>query len=88
MDPIVRRVALKWAFKYEPKEKKEHKVEKLLKEIHQATGLSKNQSEQIADAFIRGREVDRLALQKSWPVQNGTVHGPNGTFDLNKVPVV
>ncbi len=85
MDPIARRVAQRWAFRYEHKEKKEHKVDRLLKEIHQATGLSKAQSESIADAFIRGREVDRLAVQKSWPIQNGVIHGPSGTFDLAKV---
>ena len=83
MDPLARRVALLWAFKYEPKEKKQHKVDKLRALIHQNTGLSKNQSEAIADAFVRGREVDRLAVQKSLPIQNGIIHGPTGTYDLN-----
>jgi hypothetical protein len=88
MDPLVRRVAFRWAFRFEPKETKQHKVDVLLKKIHELTGISKTQSEDIADALVRGRNIDSLSLQKSWPVQNGVVHGPRGTFDLNTVPVV
>jgi hypothetical protein len=88
MDPMARRVALRWAFKYEPKETKEHKVEKVLKLIRDATGLSKSMSEQIADAYVRGREVARLAIQKNWPVEDGHIVGPNGKLDLGKLPVL
>jgi hypothetical protein len=84
MDPLAARVAARWidSFKYEPKEKKEHRVERFAKAIREATGLSKGQSEAIADALVRGREVDRLALQKGWPVADLVVTGPAGTFDL------
>lgn len=83
MDPIVFRVARRFlGFKYEPKETKQHKVEKLQRAMRDATGLSGGMSEAIADAWVRGREVDRLALQKNWPVENGVVEGPKGTFDL------
>ena len=84
MDPLASRVAARFreAFKYEMKEKKEHKVDRLLKDIRDATGLSKGMSESIADAWVRGREVDRLALQKGWPVEGLIVTGPSGTLDL------
>jgi hypothetical protein len=78
MDPLAKRVA----FKYVPKETKEHKVERMTKVIRDATGLSKSMSEAIADAFVRGREVERLALQKNWPISNGQIQGPSGALDL------
>jgi hypothetical protein len=87
MDPAARRVALRWAFKYVPKEKKEHKVERIRDLIRERTGLSKGQSEAIADAYVRGRDVDRLALQKSWPVENGVITGPSGSVELAALPV-
>ena len=68
------------------KETKEHKAEKLADKIRDATGLSKGVSEAIADAIVRGREVLRLALQKSWPIsEDGTIEGPKGTIDLNQL---
>jgi len=87
MDPLARRVALRWAFKYVPKEKKEHKVERVRDMIREQTGLSKGQSEAIADAYIRGRDVERLALQKNWPIENGTVTGPSGSLELTALPI-
>lgn len=87
MDPLARRVALRWAFKFVPKEKKEHKVERVRDEIKDKTGLSKGQSEAIADAYVRGRDVDRLALQKNWPIENGVITGPSGTLELSALPV-
>jgi len=82
MDPL----AAKIAFKYEQKEKKEHKVERLTKQLRDATGLSKGQAEAICDAFVRGRDVNRLAVQKNWPVEDGIVTGPNGSrFDLRNL---
>ena len=64
MEPLTRRVVARFleAFKYEMKEKKEHKVERFLRAIRDATGISKGQAEAIADAFVRGREVERLAM--------------------------
>jgi hypothetical protein len=87
MDPLARRVALRWAFKYQPKEKKEHKVDRIKELIRERTGLSKGQSEAIADAYVRGRDVERLARQKSWPLENGIITGPSGTIELNTLPI-
>jgi len=74
------------AFKYVPKETKQHKVERVRDLIREHTGLSKGQSEAIADAHIRGREVERLALQKNWPIENGVITGPSGTLELSVLP--
>jgi hypothetical protein len=71
------------AFKYQPKENKQSKVERLMKLIREATGISRGQSEGIADAIVRNREVDRLAIQKSWPIQGGTIEGPKGSISVD-----
>lgn len=84
MDPLTSRVVRRFmSFKYEYKETKQHKVERFSKQIREATGISRGQADDIADAFVRGREIDRLALQKGWPIQNGVIEGPKGTFDLS-----
>lgn len=82
VDPLARRVAARVAFRYGPKETKQHKVENLMKIIRDATGLSKGMSEQIADAYVRGREVERLAVQKNWPIENGVIVGPGGQLAI------
>lgn len=82
MDPLTRRVFHRYAFKYIPKEKKEHKVERLSRALREATGLSKGQAVDIADAVVRGREVERLAIQKNWPITDGIVEGPKGAMSL------
>jgi hypothetical protein len=87
MDPLARRIALRWAFKFVPKERKEHKVERVRDIIREKTGLSKGQAEAIADAYIRGRDVERLAMQKNWPLENGTITGPTGSMALSELPV-
>ena len=78
---VVTRVLKVNAFK--DKETKEHRVEKLTGKIRDATGLSKGISEAIADAFVRGREVLRLAIQKSWPIEDGVIAGPKGSLALS-----
>jgi hypothetical protein len=88
MDPIARRVALRWSFKYVPKETKEHKVERVRDMIRERTGLSKGQSEAIADAYVRGRDVERLGLQKNWPLEGATIKGPHGELGLSELPVL
>ena len=70
------------SFKYEPKESKKSKVEKLMHVIREATGISKGMAEDIADAIVRGREVLRLALQKSWPIEDGQIVGPKGSIAI------
>lgn len=79
MDPLARRVA----FRYIPKEKKQTRVDRLMKVIRDATGVSKGMAEDIADAVVRGRDLDALALQKSWPVEDGTLKGPSGELSLS-----
>lgn len=89
---MARRVAARYAFKYEPKEKKEHKVDRLKKEIADKTGVSKGLAEDIADALVRGRDVLRLAIQKGWDQLtevNGDpiLEGPKGKLELASLPV-
>ena len=81
MDNIILRVA----FKFQPKEKKQNKVDRLMKEIREATGISRSQAEDIADAIIRNREIERLAIQKGWPVEDGQIVGPNGSINLRQL---
>ncbi len=88
MSSSARRVALRWAFKFVPKETKQHKIERVRELIREKTGLPKGTSEAIADAYVRGREVERLALQKNWPIENGSIQGPSGTVALNELPVL
>jgi hypothetical protein len=85
MGSVIHRVAARFAFKYEPKETKQHRAEKLRDAIREATGLSRGMSEAIADAVVRGREVERLALQKSWPIEDGVIIGPSGQLPLQNL---
>ena len=86
MEPIVARIVRRFrSFKYQPKEKKQTKVERLMKLIRERTGLSRGVSEDIADAIVRGREVERLALQKGWPLQEGVLEGPAGSLPLAEI---
>jgi hypothetical protein len=71
------------AFKYVPKETKAHKVERFTQYIKDATGLTTGMSEAIADAFVRGRDVIRLAIPKSWPIDGGVIEGPKGNLSLD-----
>lgn len=79
------RVATRWAFKYVPKEKKKSKVDRLTKLIREKTGLGRGTAEDIADAVVRGRNTDALAVQKKWPVEGGEIEGPKGTLSVQKV---
>jgi len=73
------------AFKYQPKEKKKSKIDRLGKLIRDKTGIGRGQAEDIADAVIRKRDLDRLAVQKEWPVEGGVIEGPKGKMPLSKV---
>jgi ribosomal protein L22 len=79
---VVARYQAKLAFKYVPKETKAHKVERVTQYIKDATGLSSGMSEAIADAFVRGRDVPRLAVPKNWPIDGGVIEGPKGNLPL------
>jgi hypothetical protein len=81
IDPL----AYKVAFKFQPKETKSHKVDKMADNIKSITGISKTMSQAIADAIVRGRDVARLALQKGWPIEDGVVNGPNGDWTVPTV---
>lgn len=82
-ETVVRRFL---AFKFDHKEKKQKRVERLRDHIRDQTGISKGQAEDIADAILRKRDLDALGRQKSWPVNDqGHVEGPKGTFDPKTV---
>lgn len=82
---LAKKVAKRVAFKYDPKEKKQSKVDRLKKVLKERVGLSNGVSEDIADALVRNREVERLAIQKSWPLTKGTLEGPKGTMTLEEL---
>ena len=79
---VVRRFT---ALKYVPKEKKKNKVERVSKLIREKTGLSNKQCDAIADALVRGRDLEALALQKNLPVEGGKIEGPKGSLTVSKV---
>lgn len=83
MASIAERVARRFnAFKFEPKEKKQSKVDRIMRVIREKTGVSRGVAEDIADALVRGRDVPRLAIQKGWPIEEGSIIGPEGTLDV------
>lgn len=87
MDQLTLRVANHFlqGYKYQPKETKQHKVERLTKIIRDATGISRGKAEDIADAIIRNREIERLSIQKDWPIEDGVIEGPSGTIKVEDV---
>jgi hypothetical protein len=88
MDPLASNVLRRFlAFKYKPKESKQSKVDRLMRLIREKTGISRGQAEDIADAIIRNRELDRLALQKNWPMYGGVIEGPSGTLSVEDIRV-
>lgn len=86
-DTMALRVAARFmtAFKYKPKEKKKSKIDRLGKLIREKTGIGRGQAEDIADAVIRKRDLDSLAHQKGWPVEDGVIEGDKGTMTLKAV---
>jgi hypothetical protein len=86
VDPLTSTVLRRFlAFKYEPKESKQSKVDRLMRFIREKTGIGRGPAEDIADAVIRNRDLERLALQKSWPMQGGVIEGPKGTLGIPAV---
>ena len=81
MDPLARRVALRFRDQRGPSKKT--RVRDLAKRIHDTTGVSGGVSAQIADAYVRGRDVERLAHQKRWPVKDSVIEGPDGQLALS-----
>lgn len=90
---LIRRVASRYqavssdlmSFKYEPKETKQHKAERVGDSIQDATGLQKGVSLAIADAFVRGRDINLLATPKSWPIERGVITGPRGEMPVSEL---
>jgi len=80
VDPLAQRVALRFRDQRGPSKK--HRVDQLWRYIRDATGLGRSMAEDIANAFIRGRDVERLAQQKRWPLENGILEGPTGQLAL------
>lgn len=73
------------AFKYAPKESKKSKVERLRKHIVNMTGIGRAVAEDIADAFLRNRDLRSLRIQKSWPMdEDGCISGPLGKLHLSE----
>lgn len=85
MSSMPERVLHRFGFKYEPKEKKTTKVDRLMRYIRDQTGVSRGVAAEIADAIVRNREVERLAIQKGWPILDGEVSGPQGDVSLIKI---
>lgn len=86
METMAERVVRRFtALKYVPKETKKSKAERLMKLIRDETGISKGHAEGIADAIVRNRDLEALALQKNLPVEDGVIQGPKGTLDVEKV---
>lgn len=80
-ESVVRRFL---AFKYQPKESKKSKVEKLRVFLQKTTGISKTLAKEVADAAVRGRDLPRLAVQKNWPVdEKQYLVGPQGKVSLS-----
>jgi hypothetical protein len=73
------------AFKYQPKETKQHKAERVGESIREATGISKGIAHAIADAFVRGRDVSALSVQKNWPIEQGVITGPKGNMSVSEL---
>lgn len=82
---MAQQVAARFAFKYVPKEKKQHKVERLAKLIRDKTGLSRGVAEDIVDAIIRKRDIEGLSRQKKWPIEEGEIVGSKGRLTLRAV---
>ena len=81
---IVDTMATRVAFRYIDKETKQSQVTRLARLIREATGISKGKSEEIADAIYRKRDLEALALQKSWPVnEQGDIEGPRGSLSFD-----
>lgn len=83
MNTILRVARNFLSFKYQPKEKKQSKVDRLSKMIREKTGISKSLSLDIAGAVVRGRDVTRLTLQKGWPIDEDTIEGPKGKLAVS-----
>lgn len=73
------------SFKYEPKETKQHKAERVGDSIRETTGLQKGTAFAIAEAFVRGRDVSGLAVQKGWPIERGVLTGPKGEMPVSEL---
>jgi len=85
-DPRATRVAERFAYKFKPKESKESKVDRVGRLIRDRTGLGKGVSEAIADALVRSsRDIERLALQKKWPIEDGSVVGESGSVTIQEL---
>ena len=77
------------AFKYEPKESKRTKLERLRKFITKATGIGRKVAEDIADAILRNRDLLRLSVQKNWPMnEEGFIEGVHGALHINEIRAI
>jgi hypothetical protein len=79
---VARFLEAREAFRYEPKESKKSKVNRLMRLILSHTGIGRRVAEDIADAIIRNRDLARLAIQKGWPLDRDIIEGPRGVFPV------
>jgi hypothetical protein len=83
--PISIRILKRFSLKYIPKETKRSKVDRLAKIIREATGISKSQAVDIAEAVVRKRDLEALTLQKGLPIEDGIIVGPKGLLPVEKI---
>jgi hypothetical protein len=84
VDPLAITVLRRFrAFKYQPRESKQSKVDRLWRLIREQTGIGRGMAEDMADAMVRGRDLERLKYQKGWPIESGSIQGPHGIFTLD-----
>ena len=82
-DPIAIRVAHRYIEARQQKEKKQHKVDRLMRFIRDVTGIGRGIAEGIAKNLVRsGRDIGSLARQKGWPIEDDVIIGPSGELAL------
>lgn len=64
------------------KKSRDKQARELRDRIAKATGISNSKALEIAEAAVRGRNLDALSRQKSWPVEWDAIVGPVGIMPL------
>lgn len=64
------------------KKSRDKKARQLRDKIVSRTGISNSKAFEIAIDALRGRNLEALARQKSWPVSWGRIEGPLGDMPL------
>lgn len=64
------------------KKSRDKQARELRDKIVSRTGISNTKALEIAQDAVRGRNLEALARQKSWPVSWGRIEGPSGDMPL------